>query len=119
MWKETHKHARRKDLHGYYVPRLLGDDVSHQKGFGAAKPYGDCESYDFILDPREGSAAHLWRVQVSDPQGEVLTSRQGGESLALSTSLPEMLGSLCDTNLYQSLSTLTWFGSIVYVPGST
>jgi hypothetical protein len=33
-------------------------------GFGAAKPYGDCESYDFILDPRQGENARLWRVQV-------------------------------------------------------
>jgi PD-(D/E)XK endonuclease len=33
-------------------------------GFGAAKPYGDSESYDFILDAREGSVTPLWRVQV-------------------------------------------------------
>ena len=29
-------------------------------GFGVAKPYGDSESYDFILD----SGERLWRVQV-------------------------------------------------------
>src|SRR6266852_9692866 len=29
-------------------------------GFGVAKPYGDSESYDFILD----SGVRLWRVQV-------------------------------------------------------
>ncbi|SRR5581483_2469199 len=33
-------------------------------GFAAAKPYGDCESYDFILDARQGSTSRLWRVQV-------------------------------------------------------
>ena len=29
-------------------------------GFGVAKPWGDSERYDFILDSRE----RLWRVQV-------------------------------------------------------
>jgi hypothetical protein len=33
-------------------------------GFGAAKPYGDCESYDFILDARQSFGPRLWRVQV-------------------------------------------------------
>ena len=34
-------------------------------GFGVAKPYGDSESYDFILD----SGARLWRVQVKSTYG--------------------------------------------------
>jgi hypothetical protein len=29
-------------------------------GFGVAKPYGDCEAYDFVID----SGKRLWRVQV-------------------------------------------------------
>ncbi|HXZ32097.1 MAG TPA: group I intron-associated PD-(D/E)XK endonuclease [Terriglobales bacterium] len=29
-------------------------------GFSAAKPYGDCEAYDFLLD----SGCRMWRVQV-------------------------------------------------------
>jgi len=33
-------------------------------GFGAAKPYGDSESYDFILDAAQSGVSHLWRVQV-------------------------------------------------------
>jgi hypothetical protein len=33
-------------------------------GFGVAKPYGDSESYDFILDAAQSGASHLWRVQV-------------------------------------------------------
>jgi hypothetical protein len=33
-------------------------------GFGAAKPYGDSESYDFILDASQSGVSHLWRVQV-------------------------------------------------------
>jgi hypothetical protein len=33
-------------------------------GFGVAKPYGDSECYDFILDSREHSGRKLWRVQV-------------------------------------------------------
>lgn len=31
-------------------------------GFGVAKPYGDSESYDFILDAAQSAASHLWRV---------------------------------------------------------
>ena len=31
-------------------------------GFGVAKPYGDSESYDFILDAAQSGASHLWRV---------------------------------------------------------
>jgi hypothetical protein len=34
-------------------------------GFAVAKPYGDSEYYDFLLDVRSSdSHAHLWRVQV-------------------------------------------------------
>jgi hypothetical protein len=33
-------------------------------GFAAAKPYGDSESYDFILDARQSPGGRLWRVQV-------------------------------------------------------
>lgn len=33
-------------------------------GFGVAKPYGDSESYDFILDAAQSGVSHLWRVQV-------------------------------------------------------
>jgi len=38
-------------------------------GFGVAKPYGDSERYDFILDSRpldalENACGRLWRVQV-------------------------------------------------------
>jgi hypothetical protein len=33
-------------------------------GFGAAKPYGDSESYDFILDAAQSGVSYLWRVQV-------------------------------------------------------
>jgi hypothetical protein len=35
-------------------------------GFGVAKPYGDSESYDFILD----SGVRLWRVQVKSTYGK-------------------------------------------------
>ena len=34
-------------------------------GFGVAKPYGDSESYDFILD----SGVRLWRVQIKSTYG--------------------------------------------------
>src|SRR5713101_7932451 len=34
-------------------------------GFGVAKPYGDSERYDFILD----SGVKLWRVQVKSTYG--------------------------------------------------
>ena len=33
-------------------------------GFAAAKPYGDSELYDFILDATRCGASRLWRVQV-------------------------------------------------------
>ena len=33
-------------------------------GFAAAKPYGDSEPYDFILDATRCGASRLWRVQV-------------------------------------------------------
>jgi hypothetical protein len=34
-------------------------------GFAVAKPYGDSEYYDFLLDVRSSdSHTHLWRVQV-------------------------------------------------------
>ena len=36
-------------------------------GFGVAKPYGDSECYDFIVDSSRdshGPGGHLWRVQV-------------------------------------------------------
>jgi hypothetical protein len=33
-------------------------------GFGVAKPYGDSEPYDFILDAAQSGISHLWRVQV-------------------------------------------------------
>jgi hypothetical protein len=33
-------------------------------GFGVAKPYGDSESYDFIVDSRQEVAGRLLRVQV-------------------------------------------------------
>jgi hypothetical protein len=36
-------------------------------GFGVAKPWGDSERYDFILD----SGAHCWRVQVKSTESRV------------------------------------------------
>jgi hypothetical protein len=33
-------------------------------GFAAAKPYGDSEPYDFILDTARRGAHQFWRVQV-------------------------------------------------------
>ncbi len=46
----------------------LVEIVFHHKavslGFAAAKPYGDSEPYDFILDATRYGASRLWRVQV-------------------------------------------------------
>jgi hypothetical protein len=41
-------------------------------GFGVAKPYGDSERYDFILD----SGEHLWRVQVKSTSAKRYRSYQ-------------------------------------------
>lgn len=52
-------------------PKLQGELVElaflHKAvslGFAVAKPYGDSERYDFILDHRESPVRRLWRVQV-------------------------------------------------------
>src|SRR5436305_4792400 len=44
-------------------------------GFGVAKPWGDSERYDFLLDSGHG---HFWRVQVKSTQryAESALSRQ-------------------------------------------
>jgi hypothetical protein len=33
-------------------------------GFGVAKPFGDSECYDFVVDPGGNAGGRLWRVQV-------------------------------------------------------
>jgi hypothetical protein len=72
MKKEPRKSAKQRPP---LAPFTRGDQTCKQRGelaeiaflhkaatlgFGVAKPYGDSERYDFILD----SGARLWRVQV-------------------------------------------------------
>jgi PD-(D/E)XK endonuclease len=56
---------------GRNTPKRMGELVEvaflHKAvslGFGVAKPYGDSESYDFIVDARQDVAGRLLRVQV-------------------------------------------------------